>query len=145
MVWNVTPCCSEETPVHMDCITATITSSFTIAVCIFFKSLDDNVRNRLLLEKLLNPRVLKKFQAFYGNRIFRYSFAKTFSLRHILSQTNPVQVLPLCSFKIHFNIILFASRCLSGLSPSVYPSQTCMYFSSPPRVPRAPVISFSLI
>ena len=41
---------------------------------------------------------------------FHYNIEKRFSLPHILGQTNPVLVLPLCLFNIHFNIILFVPK-----------------------------------
>ena len=75
------------------------------------KSFDHKVRNRPLLENLVDPCAVKKFQAFYGNRIGITGLKRRSHSPHILSQTNPVLVLPLCLFKIHFNTILFAPRC----------------------------------
>jgi hypothetical protein len=70
-------------------------------------------RSRVLLENLAVSQLVKKFPAVYGTRRFVTVFTT------ILSQMNPVHILPSYLQKIHFTIVLHL--CVgfrSGLFPS---------------------------
>jgi hypothetical protein len=74
---------------------------------------------------LQSPRIL-------WNPKFHYRVHNSPSLVAILSQINPVQVLPPYSFKIHFNIIIPFTPVLKVVSvPSCFltkPPCTCLFF-----------------
>jgi len=72
----------------------------------------------------LVPQVVKKFPTFYTILIFTTLFTRACHC-HILSQINPVHVLPTGFFKIHCNIIFHLCLGLPrGLFPSSFPTKT---------------------
>jgi len=79
----------------------------------------------VLLEKLTNPKLVKKFPAFYGIRRFIISFT---SARHLSLSWGGAeyQVHATTSYflKIHFYIIHLCIGLPSGLFPSVLPTTT---------------------
>ena len=81
-------------------------------------------RNRVLLQKLIAPKLLRKFPAYHGTRIFITAFT-TAHLCPILSQMNPNQ-LYFNYFNYYFNIIL-GNR--SDFFPFRFPRQNSIFNS----------------
>ena len=73
--------------------------------------------SRVLLEKLTDPKLVKKFPVFYGHRKFNTAFTRSQPLVPIHSQRNPTDNIPLC---ILFNTHLMLSSHLCP-DPHVYP------------------------
>ena len=99
--------------------------------------------SRVLLEKLTDFQLVKKFPAFYGTRKF---ITVLTSARHLsLSWANsiqPAQPLPTSSR----SILILSSHLRLGLPTGLFPSgfapKSCAHLSLPPYVPHAPPISF---
>ena len=89
--------------------------------------------NRILLEKLTDFQVVKKFFAFYGNRGFISAFT---SARHLsLSWASSNKSIPLNPTSWRSILILSSHLRLglpSGLFPSGFPPKSCIRLSSPP-------------
>jgi hypothetical protein len=68
---------------------------------------------RVLSEKLTVPKMVKKFQAFYWNRMFVTCLQNSLPLDFVLNHLNPVTIFTLYSFKICCNIILTPTRMAS--------------------------------
>jgi hypothetical protein len=69
--------------------------------------------SRVLLGKLRDPQLVKKFCALFGNQKFIDAFTTAPIDRDlILSQMNPAHALLSCYLKTHFNIILNATLAL---------------------------------
>jgi hypothetical protein len=81
--------------------------------------------SRVLLEKLTDLQLVKKFPAFYGTQRFITAFIST---RHLsLSWASPIQSIPPHSTSWRFILILFSHLHLSlhiGLLPSGFPTKT---------------------
>ena len=103
------------------------------------------VRSRALPGKLIVPKLVKDFPAFYGNRKFITTFTST---RHMsLSWTTTVQYLP--SYSTSWKLILILSFHLcpgiqSGLFHQVSPPNPSMHPSCPPYVSHAPIIFYKV-
>jgi hypothetical protein len=83
--------------------------------------------DRVILEKLPVPQLVKQFPAFYGTQ--RSITMLTTALVPVLNQINLVYILLSHFFKIHYNIIL--SSMLNKSAPSLHVSQpkSCMHFT----------------
>ena len=99
--------------------------------------------SRVLLEKLTDLQLIKKFPAFYRTPKFItvLTSARHLSLSWAKSMQSP-QPLPTSWRSIlilpsHLRLVL-----LSGSFPQVSPPIACAYLSHPPYLPHAPSISF---
>ena len=99
-------------------------------------------RSRVLLEKLTDSQLFKKFPIFYGTRKFIIAFT---SARHLsLSWARSIQSMP--PHPTPWRSILILSSHLrpglrSGSSPQISPLKTCIHLYSTPYALHAPPIS----
>jgi len=84
-------------------------------------------RKRVLLHKLIVAHVV--IPCLLQRQKLHYHVHKSLPLDHNMSQMNPVYTLKLCSFKIHFNIIIPPTpRLPSGLFHSEFPTNPLRAF-----------------
>jgi hypothetical protein len=103
------------------------------------------LRSRVILEKLIVPQLVKKFQHLMNPNIC-YCIHKSPLCLPVLSQINPVHASPSYLLKIYFSIILSSMpRSSNGFFSYVSACKFCMHLCTSPHIVHATPISLICI